>query len=498
MTQGKTSRPFFAHKAYINFRMLARVIGWLLMIEAGFMVAPFVVGLCYGEGSAFRFLICIGITAGTGAGLMCLRGGSREMGKREAILLTGLTWVILSLFGMLPFMLCKTHLSVTDSFFETISGFTTTGSTTLNSLTGVPHSILIWRCIIQWIGGLGIILFTLAVVPMLNYQGGMQLFNAEVTGITHDKLRPRVSYTAQGLWFVYIGLTILLIILLSFSEMSVFDAFCYGFSTMSTGGFSSSDMSISEWNSYYIKTVMVIFMFLGGVNFALIYKGFTGKIRTAFRNDALKWYLIMILVCYLLLVANVIVKGLAHTVADVTIDPLFQTISILSSTGLTEPDFSDWGSLAVIMLVIMMFMGACAGSTSGGAKIDRFIVLFKFLKNEFYKLMHPNAVTTVCINGKGTPQAIVNKALAFLFIYITVIMAGGSILVMLGIPLRDSFFCALSAISNTGLGTDMTGIGGNYAYVPDAAKWVLAFIMLVGRLELYTILLLFIPSFWRK
>ena len=281
---------------------------------------------------------------------------------------------------MLPFLFCGSHLSISDAFFETMSGFTTTGASVLNSLEGVPHSILLWRCIVQWVGGLGIILFTLAVVPMLNYQGGMQLFNAEVTGITHDKLRPRISYTAQGLWIVYICLTTLLIILLSFSQMSFFDAVCYGLSTMSTGGFSNSDMSVTEMDDLYIKVTLMVFMFLGGVNFALLYKAARGDIKSALRNDALKWYLWIILICYASLCLNIWARGIGKTIDDFTIDPLFQTISILSSTGLTEPDFADWGPLAVIVLIVMMVMGACAGSTSGGAKIDRFIILFKFLK----------------------------------------------------------------------------------------------------------------------
>lgn len=489
---------FLRHKGYINLRMLLRVIGWLLVIEAIVMTIPCIVGLVYGEESTVNFIVCTGITACCGMGMVSMKPKSREMGKREAILLTGLTWVILSLFGMLPFLVCGTHLSVTDAFFETMSGFTTTGATVLNTLAGVPRSILLWRCLVQWIGGLGIILFTLAVVPMLNYQGGMQLFNAEVTGITHDKLRPRVSFTAQSLWLVYIALTTILIILLSVSELDFYDAVCYGLSTMSTGGFSTSDQQVTEIGNLYIKIVLVVFMFLGGVNFAIIYKAITGNVKAVLKNEALRWFFAITIVCYLLLTLNVALRGLAHEVADVTIDPLFQAVSILTSTGLTEPDFADWGPIAEVVLIVMMVMGACAGSTSGGAKIDRFIVLFKFLKNEFFKMMHPNAVTTVCINGKGTPTPLVMKTLAFLFLYVTVILVGGTVMTLIGLPLKDSFFVCLSAISNTGIGTDITGIGGNYALVPDAGKWLLSFIMLVGRLELFTILLLFMPSFWRK
>lgn len=488
----------FRHKSYINFPMLLRVVGWLLTTEAGMMVIPCVCGLLYNEGSWLRFLLCIGITGITGFGLMSLRPKSREMGKREAVILTGLTWVILSLFGMLPFLFCGTHLSVADAFFETMSGFTTTGASVLTTLEGVPHSILLWRCVVQWVGGLGIILFTLAIVPMLNYQGGMQLFNAEVTGITHDKLRPRISFTAKGLWMVYICLTILLIVLLNFSDLDFFDSICYGLSTMSTGGFANSDMSTAQIDTLYVKTLMIIFMFLGGVNFSLLFKVAHGNLRAPLHNDALKVYVGAVIICTAIFAVNVLVRGLYHEFADISIDPLFQAVSIISSTGITEPDFNDWGPISLIALISMMIMGACAGSTSGGAKIDRFIILFKFLKNEFYRLMHPNAIRTVVINGKGTPASIVMKTLAFLFLYIIIIVLGGMALALMGLPLRDSLFCSLSAISNTGLGTDITGVSGDYSLVPNAAKWLLSFIMLTGRLELFTILIIFTPSFWKK
>ena len=325
----------FHKKYYINMPMLLRVIGVLLIIESVFMIIPVIVALFNPGESVVPFLICLGITGVSGMLMTMLKPRSREMGKREAILLTGFTWVVLSLFGMLPFIFYKTHLSITDAFFETMSGFTTTGASVLDSLENIPKSILVWRCVIQWIGGLGIILFTLAVVPMLNYAGGMQLFNAEVTGITHDKLRPRVSYTAKGLWGVYAILTVILIILLSFSEMDFYDALCYGLSTMSTGGFANSDMSLGRWNSYYIKSVMIIFMFLGGVNFALIYNVAMGKTKRLLRNTALKVYIWILIVYFLLLSLNVFIEGLAKNVADVTIDPLFQAVSILSSTGIT-------------------------------------------------------------------------------------------------------------------------------------------------------------------
>lgn len=478
--------------------MLLRVIGWLLLIEAGIMMVPAGFGIYYGEHNTLNFLLAMGITAAVGTVLMSLRPTSREMGRREAILLTALTWIILSMFGMLPFLFCGTHMGITDAFFETMSGFTTTGATVLNSYEGISHSILIWRCLLQWIGGLGILLFTIAIVPMLNYQGGMQLFNAEVTGLTHDKIRPRIGSTSKDLWLVYIIFTVIAIVLLSFSKMGVFNAICYGMSTMSTGGFASHDFSLDEWESIYIKIVITFFMFIGSINFTLVFRGATGQLKAIWKNEILRIFVAVIFVSYALLTLNVIITDHAHELEDYTIDPLFQAVSLLSSTGLTESDFFDWGPIAFVLLIIMMGMGGCAGSTSGGAKLDRFVVLYKFLKNEFYRLMHPNSVKTVAINGKGTPVPVLQKTLAFLFLYLIVILVGGVILSIIGLPLSDSFFCSLSAVSNTGVGTDITGFNGNYALVPDTAKWVLTMLMLIGRLELFTILIIFTRSFWKK
>lgn len=488
----------FRKRQYINFPMLLRVIGWLLMIEACFMTIPLITGFIMGDRGGWAFLISIIITLFAGVVLMGLHPKTRDMGRREAILLTGLTWVILSMFGMLPFLISGTHLSFTDAFFETMSGFTTTGVSVLSTLEGVPSSILLWRCIEQWIGGLGIILFTLAVVPMLNTQGGMLMFNAEVTGITHDKLRPRVSYTAKSLWLIYIILTALLVVLLAFSDMDFFDALCYGLSTMSTGGFATTDRTVADLHNLYIKIVMTIFMMLGGISFTLLYKLAYGQFREAFRNDALKMYLYFIAGGYLLLTFSAWLSGRITEWDDVLIDPLFQAVSIISSTGISEPDFSLWGPLASIVTVLMMLVGACAGSTSGGAKIDRILILFRFLKNEFYRLMHPSSVTTVCINGRGTSYLVVQRVLAFLFLYILVIVGASMVLSVIGVSVEDSFYSVACAISNAGMGDNPTGILIDYSVMPKAAKWILAGVMLIGRLEIFTILLLFTSTFWRK
>lgn len=488
----------FKIKSYINIPMLLRVIGWLLLIEAGFMIIPLITSIIYNEQDYISFVISIGITLISGIIMTGIKPKNREMGKREAILLTASIWIFFSLFAMIPFLISKTHHSITNAFFESISGFTTTGMSVLNTLENVPKGILMWRCVMQWIGGMGIILFTLAVLPMLNYQGGMQLFNAEVTGITHDKLRPRVSSTAKGLWLVYFILTLLLIVLLSFSDMTIFDAICHGFSTMSTGGFSTVDNGLMQWNTPYIKIVISVFMFLGGVNFAVLYNILTYKLQSVKANDSLKWYALIILFASIILSINIVISGNANNFTDYVLNPIFQSIAIISSTGITEPNVSNWGEISICVLTFLTFIGACAGSTSGGAKIDRIIILFKFIKNEFYKMMHPNAVMTVRMNGKGTTTIIVQKAIAFLFLYILTIIIGGIILTVLGLPISSSFFYSLHAISNTGVTLDFLTDFDTQNIAGDAIKWTLSFIMLVGRLELYTVLLLFTSSFWKK
>lgn len=478
--------------------MLLRTIGWLLMVLTGFMTLPLLTSFLYHDSQSQPILISMGITLAVAMLLMSMKPKSRDMGKREAILLTSLVWIILSLFGMLPFLLCGTHQSVTDAFFETMSGFTTTGASVLNSLDGVPHSLLLWRCLLQWIGGLGIILFTLAVVPMLNNKGGMLMFNEEVTGITHDKLRPRVSNTAKSLWMIYICLTITCILMLWASRMNLFEAICHGLSTMSTGGFSTSDMSVRDWESPYIIIILTVFMFIGGVNFNLIFATISGDRKKLLHNDAFRWFCFIILIGYVVFTIAIIGKHHVHSWQEVTIIPLFQSVSILTSTGLVVPHFYSWGAVPYIVLLIFMAIGGCAGSTSGGAKVDRFIILFKFLKNENYRTMYPSAVKTVTINGKGTSYVIVMKVLAFIAFYFLVVFLGGFVLTTLGVPFENSFFFSLSAISNAGVGVDMNGCESCFAIIPDAAKWILSFIMLTGRLELYTVLLLFTPAFWKK
>ncbi len=481
----------------INIAQILRVLGLLTVSEALFMTIPMATSLAYGDDDWQSFLWSIAGAAIVGLLMVtCIHPSSPRMGKREGFLLTSLVWVVFSLFGMVPFMLSDLNLDVADAFFESMSGFTTTGASVLQA-SSLSHGMILWRCLMQWIGGMGIILFTLAVVPMLNNQGGVQMFNSEVTGITHEKLRPRISQTAKGLWGVYFVLTVILFLLLWCGPMDAFEAICHSFSTISTGGFSTSDDSIAAWSSNYIDVVLIIFMFLGGVNFSLIYRAAFGDFR-ALNNDTFKIYLRVIVIMFVVFVICIVANGQATSWNSVTIDPLFQIISTLTSTGYTANNFELWGTTVLSLVFLMMFFGACAGSTSGGAKLDRMNYLLQSTHNETVRTLNPNTIYTVRIGGKVVSPERVSKIMAFLCIYMMVIMLGGILLTAMGMPLIDSFFSSFSCMSNTGLGAGVTGYGNNFDAVPMAGKWILSGIMLIGRLEIFTVLVIFTRSFWLK
>ncbi len=486
-------------RSLINLPMQLRVSGWLMMIESLFMLIPMGTCLYFGESDWLPFALTAAGTGATGFVLSRhIRPSHYSMSKRDGFLLTAMVWVVFSIFGMLPFMFCKMPISLSDAFFEAMSGFTTTGASVLLDVTHMSHGIHIWRATMQWLGGMGIILFTLAVIPMLNSSGGMLMFNAEVTGITHDKLRPRISQTAKALWMLYFAFTIMLVALLWSGPMNFFDSVCHAFGAISTGGYSTRNEGIAAFNSIYVKVVLTIFMFVGGVNFSLIYRSLRGEFGALRRNDVFRTYVGLIAVMYILFVIGITTQGTYEGWEDLTIDPLFQIVSTMTSTGFTPSNFEQWGPLVLALVFMLMLFGACAGSTSGGAKIDRLLFLVKNCRNELYRCIYPHAIMSVRVNGKVVSDDIVGKVIAFLCIYMLLISIGGTAMAAMGVPIIDAFFSAFSCMSNTGLGAGITGYGGSYEMLPDAAKWLLSFLMLTGRLEIFTVLLLFAPSFWRK
>lgn len=481
--------------------MVIRVIGWLLLFEAGFMLIPLIAALAGGEDpEAYAFGISAAVTFAAGViSTVCIRPKRTDMGKREGFLLTASVWVVFSFFGMLPFIISPNiPMGITDGFFEAMSGFTTTGASLIPPDMHIPDALHIWRSLSQWIGGMGIILFTIAVLPMLNSSGGMQMFNAEVTGITHDKLRPRISQTAKGLWMVYLVLTLLCFTCLWCGPMDAFEAGCHAMSTLSTGGFSTSSQGIEVWSSDYVKIILTIFMFLGGVNFSFIFRAATGQFSFLRQNETFMAYIKIIAITLVMFAISIWSAGGERTFVSLIIDPLFQIVSIITSTGYTLDQFDSWGPMVLSTTILLMFIGACAGSTSGGAKIDRILVLGKYLKNELHKCIRPNAIMAVRMNNRPLNTELVSKTVAFLCLYVLLIMCGGVIVSMFGVPLFDAFFSSFSCMSNTGLDSVITGYGSTYMHMPGGAKWVLSALMLIGRLEVFTVLILISRSFWRK
>ena len=486
----------------INFSIVMRVVGWLLMIESLFMVAPLVVSIIYGETwEATSFAIAIAVTLLTGI-LMnhCIRPKSKTMRKREGLLLTATVWVFFSIFGMIPFLLSGTVYGITDGFFETMSGFTTTGATVIIDVEALPRGVLFWRSMMQWIGGMGIILFTLAVLPMLNYKGGVSLFNSEVTGITHERMRPRVSQTAKSLWGIYLVFTVILAVLLMLGPMDWYDSICHTMSTVSTGGFSTKNNGLHYWHDYYTDIVIIIFMLLCGINFTIIYNVVVrGKFSEFKRSDTLKWYLAIVAIGSIVVFSRIAYMNFVDTWHFGIVLSIFDTISAITSTGYATYDYEQEGQFIFFFLIMLMFFGGMAGSTAGGAKIDRLVILLKNVKNEMYKVVHSNAVTSVRLDGKSVPHMIVEKVLAFLSIYVVVMIAAAVVLTLFGMPAFDALFNSLSAISNIGFGYgEMTGGPDKFALLHPVSKWLLAFEMLVGRLEVFTVLALFTPGFWKK
>lgn len=479
--------------------MLIKVLGWLVSIESGFMLLPMLVCLWYGESDWKPFCLTAILTLTTGL-LMnkYAHPTDKALSKREGFLLTASVWVVFSLFGMLPLIFCTTPYTVSEAFTEAMSGLTTTGATIIEDVEKLSHGVKFWRSLLQWIGGMGIILFTLAVIPMLNHSGGMQMFNAEVTGITHGKLRPRISQTAKSLWIIYIVLTTMCICLLCIGDMNLFESCTHALSTIATGGFSAYNDGINHYNSTYIKIVTTIFMLLGSVNFALIFEMARGRFRSIIHDEQLRYMLKFILVFTVIMFVSRLLTRSTTDIGTMTVDTVFMVVSSMSSTSFTIDGFETWGGLAIIAIFILMFTGGCAGSTSGGVKIDRIIVMIKYVRNEVQRALQPNSISAVKVGARTLKFELVDKVIAFLILDVMIIIFSGMVLSMMGVSLSDGLFSSLSSISNSGTSLPTEGYGGSLAQIPAPGKILLSFVMLTGRLEIYTILVLFTGSFWHK
>ncbi|MBL6964498.1 MAG: TrkH family potassium uptake protein [Bacteroidetes bacterium] len=424
------------------------------------------------------------------------RNPDRVPGKKEGYFIVASGWVVISFFGMLPFLVSGEIPSFTDAFFETMSGFTTTGASILTNIEGMSPGLLYWRSMTQWIGGMGIIVMTIAIIPYLGI-GGMQLFVAEVPGFAPDKLHPRIKETAKRLWAIYFIFTVAEVILLVLGDMPVFDAICHSYSTMATGGYSIKNSSIAFYDSSYIHYVIIFFMFLAGTNFTLSYFALKGEFRKVIANEEFKFYSIA-LVLSAVLIAFVLVLVMDFRIPNAFRDSLFHVVSIVTTTGFVTADYNQWNLFVKIFIVALLFVGGCAGSTGGSMKVGRHLLLFKNTITEFRRIIHPRAVIPVRYNGKVVSSDIMSNILAFFYIYIMIFIISTLIMIALGLDLNSAFGSVAASLGNIGPGIGEVGPAGNYAQIPGIGKWFLSFLMLVGRLELFTVIILLTKAFWKK
>lgn len=444
------------------------------------------------------FLLCSLITISFGFLLRFLTKDEKnaEIKKRDGYLIVVSGWLCMTFFGTLPYLLTDSIPSFTDAFFETMSGFTTTGSTILDEIESLPKSILFWRSMTQWIGGMGIIVLTIAILPLLGI-GGMELFVAEAPGPTKDKIHPRIKETAKRLWIIYFSLTALETVVLMFFGLSFFDAINHSLTTTSTGGFSTKQQSIAAFQNPFVEAVIVIFMFLAGTNFTMIYFGLKMKFRKIVNNDEFKWYLSAVFILILLLSfyrTHTSSSDFIHAFREIS----FQVVSIITTTGYATADYTLWGSFLTFIFFLFLFSGASAGSTSGGIKIVRIILLIKNGLLEFKRRLHPKAVIPVMLNKQVISSTITYNLLAFIFLYLFVFTLGSIFLSFLGIDMLTSISAVASAVGNVGPGIADVGPSSSFSQLPTSAKWILSLLMLMGRLELFTVCVLFTPYFWKR
>lgn len=458
----------------INFKTIIRIIGILLLLETVMFLVCSSVSFYYRESDMLDFWKAGGITAGIGLLLAALgKGGERQLTRRDGYVLVSFAWVAFSLFGMLPFYIGGYIPDIADAFFETMSGFSSTGATILDDIESLPHGILFWRSMTQWIGGLGIIMFTIAVLPIFGVSG-LQVFAAEASGPTHDKVHPRIGITAKWIWSIYTGITTLLVCLLMLGGMDWFDSICHAFATTGTGGFSTKQASVAYYNSPYIEYVISIFMFISGINFTLVLLFVNRKFKKFIGNAELKFYFGSV-VLFTAVIAIVLYYTSPMGMEESFRKSLFQVISLQTSTGFATDDYMQWTPVLWGLLTIIMLMGACAGSTTGGLKCIRMVILTKVSRNEFKHILHPNAILPVRINKQVISPSIVSTVLAFCFIYISIIVIGTLLMMAMGVGAEESMGCVISSIGNMGPGLGETGPAYSWNALPDAAKWLLSF-----------------------
>lgn len=485
----------------MNFRFCLNILGSFIRILGLLMLIPSLCSLIYGGDDLVALMSSAAITFAAGFALILTTRGTEktdEIERRDGFLIAALFWVSASLLGSIPYLLYGVFSNPVDALFESTAGFTTTGASVINDIEALPHGILLWRNMSQWLGGMGIVVLAIAVLPRLSIGGG-RLMALEAPGPTTERLTPRIAETAKNIWLVYVALSVLLMTILALSGMPVFDSIAHSFSTMSTGGFSPRNMSIGHYGSPLVEAVITVFMFIAGMNFVVHYLIMKGKIRDALKGTELKFYFVFIAVMVAVVSFNLNGAGTFNGLGESFRYAVFQVVSIGTGTGYSSADFGAWPALSTFLLIILMIAGGCSGSTTGAVKQSRILVMAAKCYRELRKLVYPNIVSPVRFDGKPLENSAVSNVASFLLLYASGIIIGTGLIISLeNASLLTAFSAAVSAIGNVGPGLGSVGPSENYAALADSTKGVLSLLMITGRLELYTILVLFIPDFWRR
>lgn len=494
----------------LNYKIIIHFFGLLMLFNGGFMLLAALLSFFYKDGATLNIfyagisVMLIGVVA-----MLNTRKHKKEMNKREGYIVVTFGWLIMAISGTFPYLFTGAIPDFTNAFFETISGYTTTGSTILNDIEALPEGVLFWRSLTHWIGGMGIIVLAIAILPLLGI-GGMELFAAEAPGPSADKLHPRITDTAKRLWLIYFGYTAAETILLSVAGMSFFDAINHAMCTLSTGGFSTKNASVAHWNGNpVIQYIIIFFMFVAGMNFVLSYFAFKGKVQKIIKDDEFRlyfWFVTIFTIIAALMIyfqADVSVSSIAHPMVwgegeSAFRHSLFQVLAIITTTGFVTADFTLWTPFLVVFFFGLMFLGGSAGSTSGGVKVVRHLIMIKNGFLEFKRTLHPHAVLPVRYNKKSITGKIVFNILAFFILYMLSFIIGALGFSLMGLDFESAIGVAASSLGNVGPALGEFGPVANFYEMPSAGKWWCSFLMLIGRLELFTVLILLTPFFWRN
>ncbi len=481
----------------MQFPLVFNILGFLYLFLSLTMILPLAVAFIYGDGCSLAFIYSIITTAIFGCILYWIfPPQKKELSHRDGFAIVTLGWATVALFGSLPFLFSGTISSFTNAYFETMSGFTTTGATICQAIEQIPKSILFWRSLIQWLGGMGIILFSIAILPLLGV-GGMELYKAEVPGPFPDKIKPRITETARTLWKVYLLISLVEVLLLLLGGMDLFDSICHTFTTLATGGFSTKNISVEHFKSPYFETIFILFMLLAGINFSLHYRLLLGKVKNFWNDSELHFFLLIFLFSSLLIAFNL--KGpLFSDFSSSLRHACFQVASIVTTTGYSSNNFGEWPFFSQYILLILMFIGGCTGSTGGGIKCFRVMLLFKQGYRELYRMIHPHAVIPVKLGGKSVPTKTIEGIWGFFFIYLLLFAVSSLIMALLGLDIISAISSVAACLGNVGPGLGAVGPAENFNQLPALGKWLLSLCMLIGRLEIYTVIILFVPEFWKK